>query len=90
MPGSQASSRVTSVPTASCEPPGSCPCFESFLEQNQDGSCEPIASSVALELAQKLLMNKPCFRLDMREECTRPALSGAMDWWRMEWPFSRV
>ena len=21
---------------------------------------------------------------------TRPALSGGMDWWRMEWPFSRV
>ena len=20
----------------------------------------------------------------------RPALSGGMDWWRMEWPFSRV
>ena len=24
------------------------------------------------------------------QEIIRPALSGGMDWWRMEWPFSRV
>ena len=26
----------------------------------------------------------------LRAPNTRPALSGGMDWWRMEWPFSRV
>ena len=25
-----------------------------------------------------------------RGAISRPALSGGMDWWRMEWPFSRV
>ena len=25
-----------------------------------------------------------------REGKTRPAPGGGMDWWRMEWPFSRV
>ena len=24
------------------------------------------------------------------QQVIRPALSGGMDWWRMEWPFSRV
>ena len=30
-----------------------------------------------------------CTAIILRKYC-RPALSGGMDWWRMEWPFSRV
>ena len=46
-----------------------------------------------LLLLQLLSINTCVFKrmkkLQLREE-NRPALSGGMDWWRMEWPFSRV
>ena len=32
----------------------------------------------------------PCSRCTSCLSTNRPALSGGMDWWRMEWPFSRV